>query len=235
MTPRAPTTKTATTKTPLLLVSKSVRTLLPYLQGPLGQLFTPRMLTGLDLTESCGIRWAADNDCFAGFDQERYLAMLEAITYRRGCLFVTCPDVVGNALATLRLFEWWAPLLRYVWASVNEDDVDPDQDQPAHQPIAYVAQDGQEHLPVPWEHFQALFVGGSTTWKLGPHAATLIRQAKQRGKWVHVGRVNTVRRITWFKSIEVDSIDGTGFARFTRARLPQGMAALTGPTQGTLL
>jgi hypothetical protein len=44
---------------PLLLVSKSLRALLPSWHGPLGQLFTPRMLTGLDLTEGCQLPWAA--------------------------------------------------------------------------------------------------------------------------------------------------------------------------------
>jgi len=42
---------------PLLLVSKSVRALLPNWREPLGQLFTPRMLSGLDITEGCCIRW----------------------------------------------------------------------------------------------------------------------------------------------------------------------------------
>ena len=218
---------------PLLLVSKSVRALLPNWREPLGQLFTPRMLSGLDTTEGCRIWWGADNDCFAGFDRGRYLAMLDAITYVSGCLFVSCPDVVADARATLRLFEQWWPALQYVWATVNEDDVDPGQ--PVHQPIAFVAQDGQERLPVPWEHLQALFVGGSTQWKLGPHATALIREAKRRGKWVHVGRVNTLRRIAWFKALEVASIDGSGFARFTRVHLPMGTAALAAPTQGTLL
>jgi hypothetical protein len=143
---------------PLLLVSKSVRALPPYWHKPLGQLFTPRMLSGLDITQDCRIQWAADNDCFAGFDEDRYLGMLQAITYRPGCLFITCPDVVADARATLRLFDQWHPTLQYVWASVNEADVDPGQ--PTHQPIALVAQDGQERLPVPWDHFEALFVGG---------------------------------------------------------------------------
>jgi hypothetical protein len=222
---------------PMVLVSKSARSLLPYWHGPLGQLFTPRMLTGLDITEGSRIRWAADNDGFQGFDQDRYLHLLDAITYRGGCrggcLFVAAPDVVGDATATMALFERWHPILQRVWATVDEDDVEPGQ--PIHQPIALVAQDGLERLPVPWEEFQALFVGGSTQWKLGPHAADLIRHAKERGKWVHVGRVNTLRRIRWFMALEVDSIDGSGFARFTRARLPVGMAALSGPTQGTLL
>jgi hypothetical protein len=218
---------------PLLLISKSVRTLLPYWHGPLGQLFTPRMLTGLDITEGCGVRWGADNDCFNGFDRSRYLDLLQAMTYRSGCLFVTAPDVVADAKATLGLFERWQPVLQSVWATVNEADVDPGV--PVHQPIALVAQDGLERLPVPWDHLQALFIGGSTHWKLGPHAANLVREAKQRGKWVHVGRVNTLQRIYWCMALGVDSIDGSGFARFTRARLPMGVAALTGPTQQTLL
>jgi hypothetical protein len=186
-----------------------------------------------DITEGCGIRWAADNDCFNGFDPGRYLDLLQAISYRAGCLFVTAPDVVADAKATLALFEHWQPVLARVWATVNEADVEPGV--PVHQPIALVAQDGLEHLPVPWEHLQALFLGGSSQWKLGPHAAALVREAKQRGKWVHVGRVNTLQRIRWCMALGVDSIDGSGFARFTRARLPMGVAALTGPTQQTLL
>jgi hypothetical protein len=218
---------------PTLLISKSVRALLPYWHGPLGQLFTPRLLAGLDLTEGCGIRWAADNDCFHGFDPGRYLELLEAISYRSGCLFVTAPDVVADAKATLALFERWQPVLQVVWATVNETDVDPGV--PVHQPIALVAQDGLERLPIPWEQLQALFIGGSTQWKLGPQAARMVREAKERGKWVHVGRVNTLQRIRWCMALGVDSIDGSGFARFTRARLPMGVAALTGPTQQTLL
>jgi hypothetical protein len=153
----------------LLLISKSVQALLPYWHGPLGQLFTPRLLAGLDITEGCGIRWAADNDCFHGFHPPGYLELLEAISYRSGCLFVTAPDVVADAKATLALFERWQPVLQRVWATVNEADVDPGM--PVHQPIALVAQDGLERLPVPWEDLQALFIGGSTQWKLGPHAS----------------------------------------------------------------
>jgi hypothetical protein len=37
--------------------------------------------------------------------------MLDAITYVSGCLFVSCPDVVADARATLRLFEQWRPAL----------------------------------------------------------------------------------------------------------------------------
>jgi hypothetical protein len=40
------------------------------------------MLSGLDITEDCQVPWAADNDCFSGFDRVRYMSMLDAITYR---------------------------------------------------------------------------------------------------------------------------------------------------------
>jgi hypothetical protein len=87
----------------------------------------------------------ADNDCFNGFDPGRYLDLLEAISYRSGCLFVAAPDVVGDAMATLALFERWQPVLQGVWATVDEDDVEPGQ--LVHQPVALVAQDGSERLP----------------------------------------------------------------------------------------
>jgi hypothetical protein len=131
------------------------------------------------------------------------------------------------------LFERWQPVLRACGRRSTKPTSTPGCG--VHQPIALVAQDGLEPLPVPWEHLQALFIGGSTQWKLGPHAASLVREAKERGKWVHVGRVNTLQRIRWCMALGVDSIDGSGFARFTRTRLPMGVAALTGPTQQTLL
>jgi hypothetical protein len=33
-------------------------------------------------------------------------------------------------------------------------------------PVAFVARDDLEHLTVPWDDFDALFIGGSTSWKL---------------------------------------------------------------------
>jgi hypothetical protein len=52
---------------------------------------------------------------------------------------------------------------------------------------------------------------------------------------VHVGRCNTWRRITWFKAPGVDSMDGTGFATYARARLGMGLAACAAPVQESLL
>jgi hypothetical protein len=56
-------------------------------------------------------------------------------------------------------------------------------------PAALVAQDGLEDLPICWSSFDALFLGGTTRWKLGSAAARFAQQARQRGVWVHMGRV----------------------------------------------
>jgi hypothetical protein len=81
---------------------------------------------------------------------------------------------------------------------------------------ALVAQDGLEALPVPWEAFDVLFIGGSTAWKLSEACFSLIAEAKRRGKWVHMGRVNSLRRLRIAKSVGCDSVDGT-YLRFRHA------------------
>jgi hypothetical protein len=75
--------------------------------------------------------------------------------------------------------------------------------------VAFVAQDGLESLTVPWDDFDVLFIGGTTEWKLGPQARALVADAKARGKWVHMGRVNSERRYRYAHAIGCDSVDGT--------------------------
>ena len=54
-----------------------------------------------------------------------------------------------------------------------------------------------------------LFVGGTTEYKLGEQAVSAIRKAQELGKKVHVGRVNSKKRVEIFNSLKVDSVDGT--------------------------
>ena len=75
----------------------------------------------------------------------------------------------------------------------------------------------------PWDDFDALFIGGSTSWKLGPGAAAVAYDAKLRGKWVHMGRVNSLRRMRYAESIGCDSADGTTL-RFSPGTDVQGWA-----------
>lgn len=163
-----------------------------------------------------GLPWACDNSAFSGFDEARFLRMLDRVAGRPGCLWVAGPDVVGQAAATLDLFEEWEPIIR-------EHGL----------PVALVLQDGQEAVPVPWDRLDAVFVGGSTDWKLGPHARHLVTEAKALGKVAHCGRVNSRARIGYAAGIGCDSVDGSGFSRWPDKKLAKGLAWIREATSGT--
>ena len=163
-----------------------------------GWLITPRIRKRRTSMREIKGWWAMDNDCFnaQNFDPRKFIAALRRnADIRDRCLFVTAPDVVGDARATLRRFCHWESSIHGLGY-----------------PVALAAQDGLENLPVPWDSFEALFIGGSTGWKLSSAAVGLIREARRRGKWVYVGRVNSRQRVLFCHHVGADSIDGTHFA-----------------------
>lgn len=164
---------------------------------PVEQLFTPSTRRRAFDPEG---KFGIDNGAFSSFSAGEFVSLLDREMPRRElCRFVAVPDVVGDARRTLECFESWEPSLRS-W------------------PIALVAQDGQEHLPIPWCKIAAIFIGGSTEWKMSKHSVAIIKCAQIMGKWVHVGRVNTPGRYEYFKELGVDSIDGTGLSRYSWMR-----------------
>lgn len=197
----------------ILLVAKAHETLLRYPQRNIARFCGPRNYHRMADSVWAGFLWAADNDAFNGFDHHRYRQMLDELRGIPGCLFVTCPDVVADAAATSYLFDAWYPLLEGF-------------------PVAYVLQDGAEW--VPWDDIATVFVGGSTEWKLGEDAALLVKEAQARGKWVHMGRVNTWRRLEYAKSIGVDSVDGTKLSWFTDTYLSGFAEMASSPPQMAL-
>ncbi len=50
-------------------------------------------------------------------------------------------------------------------------------------------------------------------------AARIIRRANDLGKWAHMGRVNTARRIHYAAVTGCDSIDGSGWSKYPKAML----------------
>ncbi len=164
--------------------------------------------------------WAADNEAFVGFNETKFDAMLERIGKYPGCLFVSAPDVVADSVATFDLFDRWGPLIRGDYAS----------------PVALVAQDGMTVKDYEWWSlsFDALFIGGSTEWKLSEEARRLVAAANRDGVWVHMGRVNTHRRLKMAKSWGVDSVDGSSMAMFTDTYVP-GFLEATEYEQTSLL
>lgn len=200
---------------PWLLVSGASRTIERLRGVPgLGILLTPAAGNGVTWARRLGMPWAVDNAAFSGFSVDAYSVLLGRVFRKLMTdsslappLWVTAPDVVGNSDATLRLFEQWQPLLA-------ERGL----------PIALVAQDGLTCVAVPWESIACIFIGGSTTWKLSPAARLLALEAKRRGLLVHMGRVNTRRRIFTAVSWGIDSVDGSAFSRFPDAKIPQALS-----------
>lgn len=144
--------------------------------------------------------FAIDNGAFTQFNAAAFRSLLKReFLNRHLCRFVACPDVVGDARRTLECFEFWSKEL-------------------AGWRLALVAQDGLECVPIPWDQIDTIFIGGTTEWKLGKHAEAVIKAAQILGKWVHVGRVNTPERFDKFENLGVDSIDGTGIARYSHMR-----------------
>ena len=162
---------------------------------------------GMPWVADCGLKVAVSTD---PAEIDRYLAWLDGLN-RTGHLFAVTPDVLGDAESCWRQS---APLLPRIRALGYR--------------AAFVAQDGFDPEAVDWDAFDVLFIGGAplcgpktlppnerrrrmaAEWKrseTGGYAA--IREAKRRGKWVHVGRVNGGPFLRNLAVAGADSADGT--------------------------
>jgi hypothetical protein len=172
----------------MLYLSGVIRSDMPAMVSPVGHRVPPP-----------GQPWAVDNGRFSRPEQyidAGYLAWLRTLPYQDRCLFATAPDVVGDAAATLELSLPMLPRIRALGL-----------------PAAFVGQDGLTIDTTPWDAFDALFIGGTTEWKLSEVAYQLAAEAKRRGKWTHMGRVNSWRRFRAAAAAGYDSADGT-YLRF---------------------
>lgn len=154
---------------------------------------------GASVTEMPAYRWwAADNGRFAveRFDVDVWWTWLQQVAATPSCLFASAPDVVGDATATLTMSAPW---------------FDPIHDLGL--PVAFVSQDGLTSCSTPWDDLDVLFVGGTDAWKFSAPSARLCREAIDRGKRVHVGRVNSERRIMRSITMGAHTVDGT-FMRY---------------------
>lgn len=151
--------------------------------------------------------WAADNGCFADkWDEKRWSAWLAHLPVS-GCLFAVAPDVYPDATASLQRGMEFAPEIRSLGL-----------------PVAVVAQDGAERLVWDWDTIDCLFLGGEQRvpgrdeWKESTEAERLVAEARNAGLWVHMGRVNTVRRLQRAEQMGVLSCDGTLVKHLLRTR-----------------
>jgi hypothetical protein len=174
----------------ILFVSGATATVKKYRRC--GELIVPGAKNNPDTLRLIPGRWAMDNGAYSAFNVTEFMEMLEAFQGRPGCRFVSAPDVVGDAHATLTRWPFWSKVIRG-----------------AGFVPALVGQDGMTVADIPWSEIGALFIGGHTEWKLGPQAQTLMAFAKSRGLWVHMGRVNSIERIGLAARMGADSFDGS--------------------------
>jgi hypothetical protein len=139
---------------------------------------------------NAGVPWMMDNGAFSNrFDKGIWIERLSGLVdYKSTCLFVVIPDVIYDHKETLKSFDKYRGFI-------------------TEYPVAFVSQDGIQEGGIPWNDFDCLFIGGSDQHKLGKEGGWIMNAAKERNKWVHVGRVNSVSRI--LKFWRADSWDGT--------------------------
>jgi len=149
-----------------------------------------------------GFRYALDNGAWSAhrrglqWDADAFVRALVKLGMHAD--FVVLPDIVGQGTASLKRSRTWLPIVSgYTGRCLVpvQNGVDP----------AEVRALLSERV--------GLFVGGDTTWKL----ATLGywgRMAHEAGCYLHVGRVNTARRIRRVESAGAHSFDGTSVTRY---------------------
>lgn len=167
-------------------------------------------------TRPVGVAWCADNGCFSDkWDEDKWWRFLVDNAHDADtCFFAVAPDVVGDAWRTgIKSLPWLEKIRALGY------------------PVAWVAQDGQECQPLPWPGIDCLFIGGTTEWKLGAAARDLVGEAKRRGKWVHMGRVNSKRRFDYARFIGCDSVDGTYLTFGPDQNLPKLLGWVEGSSQ----
>lgn len=151
--------------------------------------------------------WHAIDIGMAASDADPYLDYLAQRSTER-CLFAVSPDAYPDAVESQRRGLEYAPIIRDLGF-----------------PVAVVAQDGAENLSWPWDEFDCLFIGGKRTpnphdeWKTSAAAERLVHAARNAGKWVHMGRVNSGdgvgSRMERARAMGCLSADGT-FAKYRR-------------------
>lgn len=151
------------------------------------------------------IHYGLDNGAYSNFNEEGFLNMARSAMTDDLCDWVVMPDIVGDAQSTTDRFHQYRD---HFWnmGLLNLSEVK----------LAYVIQNGVTEDMIPWDAINCVFVGGDNVFKDGHQARNICETAKEKGKVVHVGRVNgPLRFASWFEL--ADSCDGSGLAKYTHS------------------
>lgn len=151
-----------------------------------------------------GFTYALDNGAWSAYQQNRAFdvqAFNDALRrFGPAADWVAVPDIVMGGIESLKFsIEWLPSVLRLAKLALV--------------PV----QDGvtaRMMQPIVGSRV-GIFVGGSTEWK--ESSLPMWRDLKQAtGCYLHVGRVNTARRIHLCSAANADSFDGTSASRFSK-------------------
>ncbi len=166
----------------------------------LGVLITPQ---NGNLMNRIPLPWACDNAAFSRPDDTRFWNMVVSawrhIEYHPP-LWIAAPDLVGHHAKTRVLFDLWVRNWEYEIGYVPAE-------------LAFVLQNGCTIREVPWDQIAAVFIGGDDRFKLR-EVHELVAHAKSLGKLVHIGRVNSKRRLRYAIELGADTVDGSSFSMF---------------------
>lgn len=136
----------------------------------------------------------ADNGCFsAKWEERRWWPWL--LDQPRSIRFAVCPDVFDPDCGPCH--EETVDRWRHFSVRMRVAGFTP----------AFVCQVGATPGSVPGDA-EVLFLGGTTAWKLGPEAWA-IAKAWRDTKWLHMGMVNSERRLRVALAMGCHSCDGT--------------------------
>lgn len=148
-----------------------------------------------------GMPYALDNGAWTAHQQGR---PFDADLFRRAvdklgarADWIVVPDVVGDAARTLEAFDAWWPELRgagLLLLAVQDGMTEPD-------------------VQVRLRPGVGLFLGGSTAWKERAAKGWGVF-ARERSLYLHMGRVNSARRVAIAAEAGCHSVDGTSATRF---------------------
>ena len=134
---------------------------------------------------------------------------------KRKVSFVVAPDIIGDPIGTLQNAETWLPKIRSYGFKV-----------------ALAAQDGLQHMQddIPFGEFDVFFIGGSTPFKhcrnvnsgrFEPKIVEMWDSVKHRKIPIHMGRVNSEKRLNMNSALGGSSADGTFLKHGDKINLPK--------------
>ena len=176
------------------------------------------LISAVEKLNAFGFPYCLDNGAWAAhtkglpFNEHKFNHALNAIGSDAD--FVVVPDIVEGGMKSLDFSLSWLERCQAI------SDL-----------VLIPVQDGMDPVEVEplLDEKVGIFVGGSTEFKVNT-LGDWGKMSKRTGCWLHVGRVNSRKRIRLCHLAGADSFDGSLISRYTKRYLPRLEGGLNQPT-----